>query len=70
MHKLNPGMKHVRTEDLTTLLMVAEAGHYKTFLSLAKHYMDPVVVEARWREILAAEAEIVKYLEVRGDRMH
>ncbi|MEK6781616.1 MAG: tRNA-(ms[2]io[6]A)-hydroxylase [Bacteroidota bacterium] len=51
-------------------LMVAEAGHYKTFLSLAKHYIDPVVVEVRWREILAAEAEIVKHLEVRGDRMH
>ncbi len=51
-------------------LMVSEAGHYKTFLSLAKEYMDPEVVEARWREILVAEAEIVKHLEVRGDRMH
>lgn len=51
-------------------LMVSEAGHYKTFLSLAKEYMDPEVVEARWRQILAAEAEIVKHLEVRGDRMH
>lgn len=51
-------------------LMVSEAGHYKTFLSLAKEYMDPKVVEARWREILVAEAEIVKHLEVRGDRMH
>jgi tRNA-(ms[2]io[6]A)-hydroxylase len=51
-------------------LMVSEAGHYKTFLSLAKEYMDPEVVEARWRQILVAEAEIVKHLEVRGDRMH
>ena len=51
-------------------LMVSEAGHYKTFLSLAKEYMDPEVVEARWRQILVAEAEIVKQLEVRGDRMH
>ncbi len=51
-------------------LMVAEAGHYKTFLSLAKEYMDPDLVEVRWREILVAEAEIVKHLEVRGDRMH
>ena len=51
-------------------LMVSEAGHYKTFLSLAKEFMDPEVVEARWREILVAEAEIVKHLEVRGDRMH
>jgi tRNA-(ms[2]io[6]A)-hydroxylase len=51
-------------------LMVSEAGHYKTFLLLAKEFMDPEVVEARWREILVAEAEIVKHLEVRGDRMH
>jgi len=51
-------------------LMVSEAGHYKTFLSLAKEFMDPVVVEARWRQILIAEAEIVKHLDVRGDRMH
>ncbi|MBK5278839.1 MAG: tRNA 2-methylthio-N6-isopentenyl adenosine(37) hydroxylase MiaE, partial [Bacteroidia bacterium] len=51
-------------------LMVAEAGHYKTFLSLAKEFMDPEVVEARWRQILKQEAEIVKTLEVRGDRMH
>ncbi len=51
-------------------LMVSEAGHYKTFLSLAKQYMDADVVEARWREILAQESEIIKTLEVRGDRMH
>jgi tRNA-(ms[2]io[6]A)-hydroxylase len=51
-------------------LMVSEAGHYKTFLSLAKEFLDPEVVESRWREILVAEAEIVKQLEVRGDRMH
>ena len=51
-------------------LMVSEAGHYKTFLSLAKEFMDPEVVEVRWRQILVAEAEIVKHLEVRGDRMH
>jgi tRNA 2-(methylsulfanyl)-N6-isopentenyladenosine37 hydroxylase len=51
-------------------LMVSEAGHYKNFLSLAKEFMDPAKVEARWREILRAEAEIVSNLEVRGDRMH
>ena len=51
-------------------LMVSEAGHYKTFLSLAKHYMDPDLVEVRWREILKQESEIIKTLEVRGDRMH
>lgn len=51
-------------------LMVSEAGHYKNFLSLAKEYDDPQRVHVRWHELLFQEAEIVKSLEVRGDRMH
>lgn len=51
-------------------LMVSEAGHYKNFLQLAKEYYPEEKVNARWRELLEAEAEIVKGLEVRGDRMH
>jgi tRNA-(ms[2]io[6]A)-hydroxylase len=51
-------------------LMVSEAGHYKNFLSLAKEYMDTDKVMERWKEILAAESEIVRTLGVRGDRMH
>lgn len=51
-------------------LMVSEAGHYKNFISLAKEYHNPDYVMKRWREWLAAEAEIMKSLEVRGDRMH
>ncbi|GIL21795.1 MAG: tRNA 2-methylthio-N6-isopentenyl adenosine(37) hydroxylase MiaE [Bacteroidota bacterium] len=51
-------------------LMVSEASHYKNFLKLAKTYMDPELVEKRWREILEQEAAILKNMEVRGDRMH
>jgi tRNA 2-(methylsulfanyl)-N6-isopentenyladenosine37 hydroxylase len=51
-------------------LMVSEAGHYKNFLLLAKEYNDPAKVDARWRELLEQEAEIMSKLEVRGDRMH
>lgn len=51
-------------------LMVSEAGHYKTFLSLAREYKNPDWVENRWRELLKEEAEIVATLEVRADRMH
>lgn len=51
-------------------LMVSEAGHYKNFLQLAKHYMPEEVVNTRWRELLEEEAAIVKNLDVRGDRMH
>jgi len=49
---------------------VAEAGHYKNFISLAKEYHDPEYVQKRWKEWLASEAEIVRNLEVRSDRMH
>lgn len=51
-------------------LMVSEAGHYKNFLQLAKSYMNEQQVMERWKEFLAAEAEIVANLEVRADRMH
>ena len=51
-------------------LMVSEAGHYKTFLSLAKVYKDNESVEQRWKELLREEAVIVSNLEVRADRMH
>jgi len=51
-------------------LMISEAGHYRNFLMLAKTYVDPVQVERRWREWLAAEADIVRSLRARADRMH
>lgn len=51
-------------------LMVSEAGHYKTFLSLAREFMNPQLVDQRWREILHQESEIIRNLEVRGDRIH
>ncbi len=51
-------------------LMVSEAGHYHNFIELAKEYMSAEKVEKRWKEFLAEEAEIMKSLEPRPDRMH
>ncbi len=65
--------KQIGDEELSKFyyeLMVSEAGHYKNFLSLAKQYKDPQKVEERWREILQQEAEIMRSLEPRADRMH
>ncbi|HYG01006.1 MAG TPA: tRNA-(ms[2]io[6]A)-hydroxylase [Chryseosolibacter sp.] len=65
--------KSIGDEDLSKFyyeLMVSEAGHYKNFLALAKEFLPAVQVEARWRELLEQEAEIIKTLDVRGDRMH
>jgi tRNA 2-(methylsulfanyl)-N6-isopentenyladenosine37 hydroxylase len=51
-------------------LMISEAGHYKTFLHLAKEYLPDEVVMKRWEEWLEYEAALMKRLEVRGDRIH
>lgn len=51
-------------------LMVSEAGHYVTFIDLAREYEDRETVDERWQEFLKYEAEILKNLEVRGDRIH
>lgn len=51
--------------------MVAEAGHYRMFIDLAKLYAaDEEKVNNRWKEYLAYEAEVLSKMTVRGDRMH
>ncbi len=65
--------KNIQDEELSKFyyeLMVSEAGHYRNFIDLAKEYQPEELVWARWKEILREEAEIMKSLEVRGDRMH
>jgi tRNA 2-(methylsulfanyl)-N6-isopentenyladenosine37 hydroxylase len=51
-------------------LMISEAGHYRNFLDLAKEYMPADVVDQRWKELLHIEADIMKSLDIRADRMH
>lgn len=65
--------KHIPDPELSEFyheLMISEAGHYKTFLHLAKEYLPEEAVMHRWREWLEAEAEIMRGLGVRGDRIH
>jgi tRNA 2-(methylsulfanyl)-N6-isopentenyladenosine37 hydroxylase len=50
--------------------MVSEAGHYTTFINLAKVYNPAQKVKERWEQVLQAEAEIVRTLEWRTDRVH
>lgn len=50
--------------------MVSEAGHYRLFLDLAREYAGEQAVKIRWQELLEAEAEIMKTLAFRGDRVH
>ena len=65
--------KNIQDEDLQKFyyeLMISEAGHYVTFIELARKYNDPEIVNKRWQEWLTYEAEVLQNLELRGDRMH
>ena len=57
-------------KDFYHTFMVSEAGHYRLFLELARKYGDEEKVNARWQEYLEHEKQIMKDLELRGDRMH
>lgn len=64
---------YINDEDLKAFyhrFMVSEAGHYKLFIELAKHYCGVEKTRQRWKEYLAFEADVMKDLELRGDRMH
>ncbi len=65
--------KNIGDEELSKFyyeLMVSEAGHYVNFIELAKDYRPAEEVNARWQELLQIEAEIMKNLSPKGNRMH
>jgi tRNA-(ms[2]io[6]A)-hydroxylase len=65
--------KHIQDEELQKFyyeLMISEAGHYVTFIELARKYQDVDIVNVRWQEWLDYEANVLEDLEIRGDRMH
>jgi len=65
--------KNIQDEGLQKFyyeLMVSEAGHYVSFVKLAKEYMPAETVDARLQELLRIEADIIATLEHRPDRMH
>ncbi len=64
---------HIADEELRKFyyeLMISEAGHYVTFIELARHYSEEEKVNLRWQEWLDFEAEVLREIGVRGDRMH
>jgi tRNA-(ms[2]io[6]A)-hydroxylase len=50
--------------------MESEAGHYRSFIDLAREFVPEEEVWSRWKEWLEYEAEIMNQLSPRGDRMH
>jgi len=48
--------------DFYRNLMISEANHYTMFLAFARKYGDREVVDQKWQELLAYEAEIMANL--------
>ncbi len=68
--RLSEGMNDEYFRKFYRKFMESEAGHYTLFIELADTYTAKTVVRKRWKEWLQYEAEIIKNLEIRGDRIH
>lgn len=68
--RLSEGLNDDYLQKFYRRFMESEAGHYTLFIDLAETYMDKDKVRKRWSEWLTYEAEIMKAMEIRGDRIH
>ena len=68
--RLSEGLDDEYMRNFYRKFMESEAGHYTLFITLAEHYLDKKIVRARWAEWLKYEKELMKEMEVRGDRIH
>ncbi len=68
--RLSEGLQDEYMRNFYRKFMESEAGHYTLFITLAETYQPKEKVRARWKEWLAYEADVIKKLEVRGDRVH
>ncbi|MEO6071647.1 MAG: tRNA-(ms[2]io[6]A)-hydroxylase [Chitinophagaceae bacterium] len=68
--RLSEGLDDDYLRKFYRRFMESEAGHYTLFISLAETYIDPERVQSRWKEWLFFEGDVMKNLEVRGDRLH
>jgi tRNA-(ms[2]io[6]A)-hydroxylase len=68
--RLSEGLEDEYLRNFYRRFMESEAGHYTLFIELAETYMDKTIVRNRWKEWLEYEKEMIKTLELRGDRIH
>ncbi len=68
--RLSEGLNDDYMKKFYRRFMESEAGHYTLFIELAETYVEKEKVRKRWKEWLEYEAEIIKNLEIRGDRIH
>jgi tRNA-(ms[2]io[6]A)-hydroxylase len=68
--RLSEGLNDPYMRNFYRRFMESEAGHYTLFIDLAETYFEKEKVRKRWNEWLIYETEIMKKLEIRGDRIH
>jgi len=67
---LSEGLEEEALRKFYYKFMVSEAGHYRLFIDLAGEYYPVEKVKSAWQQWLNIEAEVLKKLTPRGDRMH
>jgi tRNA-(ms[2]io[6]A)-hydroxylase len=67
---LSEGLEEEALRKFYYKFMVSEAGHYRLFLDLAESFFGEDKTRKAWQEWLRTEADILKDLKPRGDRMH
>ena len=68
--QLSEGLNDEYMRKFYRRFMESEAGHYTLFVDLAETYIEKERVRKRWKEWLEYEADVIRNLAVRGDRMH
>lgn len=53
-------MKDEQLSEFYKDLMISEANHYTLFLGYAREYMDREIVDKKWNDLLAFEADMMK----------
>lgn len=68
--RLSEGLEDEYMKNFYRKFMESEAGHYTLFINLADTYMEKEKVRKRWKEWIEYETEVMKNMELRGDRIH
>jgi len=68
--RLSEGLDDKYLKKFYRKFMESEAGHYTLFINLADTYINKEKVRKRWKEWIAYETNVMKNMEVRGDRIH
>jgi len=67
---LSKGIEDAELKQFYKNLMVSEMGHYRMFLDMACNLGGKETVLQRWQEWLEYEADIIRRMDVAGNRIH